>query len=462
MTTEHDETYLALLHHVLKNGMERGDRTGTGTLSVFGHQMRFDLEKGFPLLTTKKVFFAGVVDELLWFLSGSTNANDLPERSQSWWSPWAGSDGELGPIYGEQYRKARWWYTVTPALYDDPEVKRESGKFCGVGDIGLSARNRGQSREMKLLKSTWRDMLKRCYDKNSPAYKSYGGVGVHVAPEWLYFDRFYEDAQRLPGWNLKRTYPDDYSIDKDIRCAANRYSAETCMWASKEEQGWNTRTGTPFTAVSPSGVEHIFPSIGDMCRQYGASPSAVHRCLNGKLVSHHGWTQFTYMKEEEVVRFRQVDQVRQAVADLIHAPYSRRHVMNLWNTPAMGRTNLPCCHGTAMQFYVNDGKLSCCMYQRSADIFIGVPVNIASYALLTHMIAQVTGLKVGEFIHTLGDAHLYLNHLDQARLQLSREPFCAPRLDLNPEIRDIDDFKFEDIKIVDYTSHPAIKAPVAV
>jgi thymidylate synthase len=263
------QQYLDLMRHVKSHGVRKTDRTGTGTLSVFGHQMRFDLAAGFPLVTTKKLHLRSIIHELLWFLRGDTNIQYLRDNGVSIWDEWADQDGELGPIYGYQWRS------------------------------------------------------------------------------------------------------------------------------------WPTPAGT-----------HI-------------------------------------------------DQIRQVVDQIQKTPDSRRLIVSAWNVAELEHMALPPCHAF-FQFYVAEGKLSCQLYQRSADIFLGVPFNIASYALLTLMIAQVTGLQAGEFIHTLGDAHLYLNHLEQTELQLQRTPCSLPRMLLNPAVTSIFDFRYDDFELVGYQSHPAIKAPVAV
>jgi thymidylate synthase len=261
--------YLDLMQHVLDRGVRKTDRTGTGTLSVFGHQMRFDLGQGFPLVTTKKVHVKSIVHELIWFLSGDTNIRYLNANGVSIWNEWADEDGDLGPVYGAQWR----------------------------------------------------------------------------------------------SW--------------------------------------------------PAG------------------------------------------------RGETIDQIRQVVDGILSSPDSRRLIVTAWNPADVDKQALPPCH-CLFQFYVADGRLSCQLYQRSADIFLGVPFNIASYALLTMMVAQVTGLTPGEFVHTLGDAHLYVNHLEQARLQLSRDPRPLPRAHLNPEVGSIFDFVYEDFSLAGYDPHPHIKAEVAV
>ena len=261
--------YLDLLQHVLDHGAEKADRTGTGTRSVFGWQLRFDLAQGFPLVTTKKLHLKSIIHELIWFLRGDTNIAYLKENGVSIWDEWANADGELGPVYGKQWR-------------------------------------------------AWP--------------KADGGT---------------------------------------------------------------------------------------------------------------------------------VDQISWVIDEIRRNPDSRRLIVNAWNVGELPKMALMPCHAM-FQFYVANGRLSCQLYQRSGDIFLGVPFNIASYALLTHMIAQVCGLQPGDFVHTLGDAHLYNNHVEQARQQLAREPKALPRLVLNPDVRSVFDFRFEDIAVQDYAPHPAIKAPVAV
>lgn len=263
------QQYLDLLRRVRTEGAKKTDRTGTGTLSVFGHQMRFDLSEGFPLVTTKKLHLKSIIVELLWFLSGATNTQYLKEHGVSIWDEWADAEGNLGPVYGKQWRS------------------------------------------------------------------------------------------------------------------------------------WET----------PDGAT--------------------------------------------------IDQITNVVSDLKRNPDSRRIIVTAWNPGDLSKMALAPCH-CLFQFYVTDGKLSCQLYQRSADVFLGVPFNIASYALLTMMMAQVTGLKPGDFVHTFGDAHLYLNHLEQADLQLSRAPRALPEMKINPDVKSIFDFKFEDFELTGYDPWPHIKAPVAV
>jgi thymidylate synthase len=261
--------YLDLLDHVIKTGIEKKDRTGTGTISVFGYQMRFNLEEGFPLLTTKKLHVKSIIHELLWFISGDTNIKYLNDNGVKIWDEWADKDGNLGPVYGQQWRS------------------------------------------------------------------------------------------------------------------------------------WSSEGG------------------------------------------------------------EKIDQLINVINSINKSPDSRRHIVCAWNVGELEKMALPPCH-LLFQFYVANGRLSCQLYQRSADIFIGVPFNIASYALLTMMVAQVTGLRPGDFVHTLGDAHIYLNHIDQVKLQLTREPLKLPEILLNPDISDILGFRYDDFTLLNYVSHPHIKGDISI
>ena len=312
-------TYLELLRDVLDNGVRKEDRTGTGTLSVFGRQMRFDLSKGFPLLTTKRVPFRLIVSELIWFLRGDTNIRYLLRYNNHIWNEWAFK---------------RW---VESPEYDGPDMT----------DFGL--------------RSQRDEAFKRLYEQEMEKF-------VH------------------------RVLEDD--------AFAARYGELGYIYGKQWRQ-WKTSAGGT------------------------------------------------------------IDQIREVIDGIRRNPDSRRLIVTAWSPEDLPHMALPPCH-TLFQFYVAEGKLSCQLYQRSADIFLGVPFNIASYALLTHLIARECGLDVGEFVHTLGDAHIYVNHLEQVRTQLGREPRPLPALKLNPDKTSVFDFEVEDIRVEGYNPHPAIKAPVAV
>lgn len=464
--------YEELLAHVLDNGTRKQDRTGTGTRSVFGHQMRFDLAEGFPLITTKRMFTRGMIEELLWFIRGETNEHVLRDKNVHFWKAWARKDGELGPIYGKQFRHVSTFLPVKPAIYEPsdttatfPPLVRHTKNLnertvYGVGYYGDYDK---QDPHHLWLAEIWRQMIRRCYDETCRAYPGYGRVGVHVSEEWQCYANFQQDVKQVPNWVMKLEYPDEFSLDKDTKLASNRYSRETCMWASNFVQDANKSNTRPFTATSPLGKIVECPSIGRLAREEGMSASAIHRCLNGQLHKHHGWTNFTYMEAPEgmVIRYNEVDQVKTLIASLKHDPDSRRHMISLWNPAEVDFAELPPCHGSVIQFYVADGKLSAHMYQRSADLFLGVPVNIASYALLTHMVAQQTGYEPGEFVWTGGDCHIYDNHVEQVQTQLGRDPYPFPtlKLDAAPSIFD---YTPDHITVNNYQHHPTITAPVAV
>ena len=462
-----DTKYIDLCRDILANGSEKGDRTGTGTLSLFGAEIRHDLSESFPLLTTKRMFVRGVIGELLWFISGSTDVNDLNDMGIKFWDSWKGDDGTIGSGYGKQMRNIEHIAAVIPKLYSPEEntIPVDERTVFGVGTLGNYDKTLPLCNE---LQSVWRDMMRRCYYDKSQSYKHYGAKGVHVSSRWMTFANFLEDMPKVVGWNLKLEHAEDYTLDKDVLYASNRYSVETCMWCTHEVQSANTSTNRYFKAISPEGKEKVFTSTGEANREDGLNISAVHRCLNGKLKKHHGWTEFTYLESSDgsVFRYIKKDQLKEVIASIKHDPDSRRHLITLWNPHEVDRTTLPPCHGVAIQFYVDKGKLSCLMVQRSGDIFLGVPVNIASYALMTHMIAQICNLGVGELIWRGGDVHIYKNHIEQVKTQIERydngEVFEAPTLVLNKDITDIDDFTFDDIQLINYKNAGKLTGEVAV
>ncbi|WP_010530776.1 thymidylate synthase [Lentibacillus jeotgali] len=311
--------YLDLCQYILKNGTKKTDRTNTGTYSVFGQQMRFDLGDGFPLLTTKKVPFRLVASELLWFLKGDTNIRYLLQHNNNIWNEWAFK---------------RW---VESSNYDGPDMT----------DFG----NRSQQDQE--------------------------------------FNQLYQEQMKI----FKDNILNDRAFAEKFGDLGNVYGKQWRAWKTSQSQT--------------------------------------------------------------------IDQLKNVIHSLRHNPDSRRHIVSAWNPEDVPNMALPPCH-TLFQFYVADGKLSCQLYQRSADIFIGVPFNIASYALLTHLIAHECGLKAGEFVHTLGDAHIYTNHVEQVKTQLGRDARSRPTLRINGEKPSILDFELDDFELLDYEPHPSIKAPIAV
>ena len=467
--------YKDLMRDVLANGTKKEDRTGTGTISIFGHQSRYDLSEGFPLLTTKKMFTRGMIEELLWIIRGSTNEHELRDKDVNFWRQWARDNGELGAIYGYQLRRASSVYAVErltavkhgeliglEPLFVEGSVRNMNARNTyGVGYMGAYD---SLDPHYNMLVETWRSMIRRCYDETSKTWDGYGGAGIHVDESWHCFAQFQKDAKKLRNWEMKVEYHSEFSLDKDCLRASNVYRRDTAMWASDIMQNANRCNTNPFTAISPEGNTEVFSSIGRMSREHNLNVSAIHRCLEGQLHTHHGWSEFARIEAPEglVIRYSEVDQIKQLIATLKHNPDSRRHVISLWNPADIIFAELPPCHGVVIQFYISNGKLSCLMHQRSGDIFLGVPVNIASYSLLLMMMAQVTGLEAGEFIHTIGDAHIYSNHVEQCKLQLSRAERPLPTMTLNPDIKDIFDFKYEDFTLSNYNPHPSIKGEVAV
>lgn len=530
--------YQDLLKHILNHGARHSDRTGVGTISVFGYQTRFDLQAGFPIVTTKKVPFRWVAEELFWFLQGSTSETELRARGVDIWAEWADANGELGPIYGAQWRNWRQIAAVEPTRreYQPPIIKIDfdktivadftsdhnslvgkefdsaTGKFVvveeskaprsdGLGNrwefavkfikTGFVQTNctkqavvNGQIRDRyaptshgvgclgeqvsradyELLYQTWNGMLARCYDENHNGFKNYGAKKVFVDARWLIFSNFVSDVKKLPNWLMKLEYSDEYSLDKDYY-GANCYSPDTCIWLSKLEQNLNTEKVGLIKAVAPNGDVFVRMGIKTLCQEFGFTNPCVYSVLNGETQTHQGW-RFERLENTKNPRIRVFDQIKQVIAQIKHEPNSRRIIINAWNVAELEQMSLMPCH-VMTQFRVYDGKISCQLYQRSADAFLGVPFNIASYALLTHLIAHVCGLEVGEFVHTFGDLHIYSNHLQQVEELLSREPLPLPKLELvdHENLKGFDgllNFKYENLNLVNYQSHGKIAAPVAV
>jgi thymidylate synthase len=420
--------------------------------------MRFDLAEGFPLVTTKKVHLKSIVHELIWFLSGSTNVKYLQEQGVQIWNGWCDSNGDLGPIYGKQWRRIETIKLIEERIYKTPQIVLDQKKIAGVG---FKTKLRSSSDIHYMLYPVWNEMLHRCYDESRPHFKHYGERNIHVHERWHDFELFVSDCQNLKNWKLKLEFPSQYTLDKDL-LGSNRYGPDDCVWASKYEQHLNTSRTILVKAISPKEDVYFTTNVSDFSRSHGLDNSSVSKCVRDEVTSHKGWT---FQKQEIpdglIPRTETIDQIAMLICEIKSDPYSRRHIVSAWNPIDLPLMALAPCH-CLFQFYVDEGKLSCQLYQRSADVFLGLPFNIASYALLTHMVAQVCGLQAGEFIHTLGDAHLYLNHLEQAELQLSREPRDLPKLSLAHDISDIFAFKAGDIAIVGYDAHPAIRAEVSV
>lgn len=456
------KSYLDLLSDVLANGEDRPDRTGTGTLGVFARSLTHDLAQGFPLLTTKRVWFRGVVEELLWMaVRGSVDVSELEARGVQIWTPWKGADQTIGHGYGKQFRQHmppdRAFVLVPPRALDPGDVGDAAPHLGDVPEEDV--RQPGMTRD---LYREWQAMHAACADPGHPDYKRGGKRGLRVCRRWHDFSLFLRDAPRLPQWHAKREDWSGHVLDAHYY-SANGFGPTTCAWLSRGDQALYRKPARKFVALSPDGhmAHGLCPEAFALA--HGLKAKKVRQALRGERPRHRGY-RFAYLGDGETWRKPlAVDQVAQVLESLRQDPYSRRHVISLWNPADMGRTALPCCHGTVIQFYADrENRLSCHMYQRSGDIFLGVPWNIAFYALLTHMFAHVLGMGVGTLTLSFGDLHIYQNHVAQVREQLGREPRALPRLVLNPDVRDFDAFTLDDIRLENYTCHDAIPAPVSV
>lgn len=452
------QQYLSLLQDILENGVEKTDRTGTGTVSVFGRQLRFNLQQGFPLITTKKLHLRSIVYELLWFLNGDTNSKNLEKHGVNIWKAWSKPDGSLGKIYGKQWCRWEKIELKKKQVFTKPEIILESKKVAGVG---YNTKIRNFDKRTQHFYNIWSEMLHRCYNPLRKHFNHYGEIGVFVDTSWHDFEQFFNDVQTIPNSNLKKAFPDDYELDKDY-FATNKYSKDTCIWLTRKEQTINTSRNQLCIAKNPDGIEINTMDIAGLCRDHLLDVSSVYKCLRGERTHYKHWT-FQYQKfsDDVLPRLRIFNQIVDVIAGIKNNPDSRRLIVSAWNVGELDEMALPPCH-LLFQFYVANNRLSCQLYQRSADVFLGVPFNIASYALLVHLIAQQCDLEVGEFVWTGGDCHLYVNHIEQAKLQLSRTPFALPSLNILRKPDSIFTYDFADFEILNYQAHPHIKAAVAV
>lgn len=439
--------YLDLCSHIMAYGVDRPDRTGTGTRGIFGYQMRFDLDKGFPLLTTKKINIDNIIYELLWFLKGSTDTKYLVEHGVHIWDANADKDGNLGPVYGKSWRS----FGSKPESIPQPKPKLKEGieaTYIGVAN--------GSGKEGCLLKKTWEGMINRCYRKDYPEYYLYGGKGVHVCNEWLEYSKFEKDCENIIGWENKKNNPRKYVLDKDGIGNGFLYSPSTCQWITTSEN--QNLKNEYIYIVKKEGKEYTFTNPTEFCKQQKISDKNFSDLWTGSKNAHirNG---FEFVSKTLINKG--IDQIANVIKSIKEDPYGRRHIVSAWDTTWIEYARLPPCH-CFFQFYVVNGKLSCQMYQRSADTFLGVPYNIASYALLTMMIAQVCNLGLGELIITFGDVHIYNDHFDQIREQISREPRTLPTMWINRRVTDIDGFLHRDFDLINYDPHPAIKGKMSV
>lgn len=448
------QQYHDFLRHILHHGFRKEDRTGTGTLSTFvPPQMRFDLSQGFPLLTTKKLHWKSIAVELLFFITGKTNQKYLLDQGVTIWQEWGDANGNLGPVYSHQWRNFGGQHENRPQPKPQLEEDYEP-TVCGVASQG-SYVNDSESLYKEAFQ-IWKGMINRCYNSDKDTYAYYGGRGVHVCDRWLLFTNFLEDTVELPGWHDKLNNWPEYNLDKDIIGDGFRYSPDTCIWASKSDNMRNAKNNIIYYLEHDDGRKAEVRYPKEFYTQEKIAQGNFCSMLRGDRPRAGGW-RLLGSKDPT----RGVDQLQWVIDEIKRNPDSRRLIVSAWNPSDLPYMALPPCH-MIFQFYVIHGKLSCHLYQRSADAFLGVPFNIASYALLTHIIARLTDLEPGELIMTFGDAHIYLNHRDQVHLQLSREPRALPTLWINPRPFTLEDLAYEDFRIQGYEPYAAIRAQVAV
>lgn len=444
MNTEYED----LLRNVLENGVSKGDRTGTGTISSFGHQMKFDLSEGFPLITTKKVHTRSIIGELLWFLNGDTKNSNLAEQKIRIWNEWQNNDGTIGPGYSAQWRA---WYSpsdkIVPvkiredkyadfvySIAEDSDVENEKYKknIYGVGFLGDEVADTPQR-----IKELWLDILSHSYNKDDERFTY--ETTREVSPIWHSFEMFAKTINTVPGYHEWSMYG-GYTLDVEY-LGSNVYSPNTVVFL---KDGTNPILENDVMIVNGEK----FASLADYKKKYDDIPNREDIDFVDA-PEGHVWRKQVF-----------VDQISEVIETLKTNPDSRRMIVSAWNAAELDNMALMPCHAF-FQFYVADGKLSCQLYQRSADLFLGVPFNIASYALLTHMVAQQVGLEVGDFVWTGGDCHIYNNLIDQVKEQISREAYPFPLLKLN-KAEDIFSYTIGDVAIENYQHHPIIKGKVSV
>ena len=461
------KNYLKLVEKVIYNGSVSDNRTADKTLRTFGERLEFDLSQGFPAVTTRKLITKGAFNELVWMLSGSVCVSELRELGTKFWDSWELEDGTIGSGgYGSQFSRMEFIAKVKPLIYEKPTYIKEG--TASIFQYGYYGNADSTWEHWDLLVGTWRNLLTRLFYSKCPRYKDYGGAGVHIDPRWLNFENFYNDVQELPGWALKLEFPKEYSLDKDILYASNRYSKHTCMWSSEEEQQLNTSRNRLFKASDPHGNDKFFGSVGQFCKKYGLGTWTVNKLLKGgdTITRVNGWGDFEYLNMEDdgkVLRYRIVNQFKELQAMLKHTPNSRRLIISLYNRQAVDYTSLPPCHGNSIQFFVDKGRLDCQMTQRSGDLALGIPTNIMFYAALTQLLAMKTGLRVGKLIITIGDAHIYAQHIEGLTAQVKREPLPLCKLVINPAVLSPNhELAPDDFQLEGYQHHDAIPYRVSI
>ena len=517
--------YLDLLERIKNEGVVKSDRTGTGTKSIFGHQMKFDLRDGFPMLTTKKLHLKSIVHELLWFLNGDTSNQYLRDNGVRIWNEWSSENQTLGKVYGYQFRKLftvdyndyeiaeRMFYEdnyeektlpeIEPVGADDLLLKDKTGSIykvlCQVNEIPsvkgpldssemkyykIQYQNNGYTRIVsetdlrdsnilnpyekmfyevgylgevsEYMKDTplyskafdmWLSMLSSCYDPESDKYNNYGEDGIIVCKRWHNFSNFLKDLPLVYGF---------YDYMKD-----DTYTLDVFMFGS--------RVFAPETTIFIPYQKHLNLVYPQPIMYDGKLYLNAYDLDFSDDMYSDSKAESYVLKSSEVVRykFKKFDQIQNCIDLIKNDPSSRRILVCAWSPEDLGDMALTPCH-CLFQFYVAPDEngvptwLDLQLYQRSCDSFLGVPFNIASYSLLCMMMAQVCGLKPRYFIHSMGDTHLYLDHLEQADLQLSREPRELPKMKINPDVKDLFSFKYEDFELTDYNPHPHIAAKVSV